>query len=510
MSLSFSSFSGRIKEKRKTPIFLKNRLYKHLSLNNYNSKYESKKIYKVRDRLFSTKAFSILCNSSNFINYLQSKRQNRPSLDQMSGNIDYKSFNNNKECFSMSPIKGNRNKSMIEENNDKNFEKEKISLLFYSRDSNPKINKSLISPGHGPNNINSNLLVNHVLKYNISKKKENQKQLSPMKLGKEYRDYIERKNKLFFNPNYNTSYFHKKYSDYFIEANLSPKFKKQKLKLKPRKSEEIKNEKEESDLESESELKDKIEEMAIDTGSYKRAIKIFLSDETKLNKHNFHEPFFDVFENKVNFLFDFRKFPTIKNNLRKIKIKLKPTEIYEWKLLNVIEVSTLIYLNKLKAKIQRELDEIEEENKDKQFKINQQIGIYDEEIFYDFTRKKKTKDYNKEHNQKEDNENDKRDDHSHHHNFSKKEDNKTSQEEAEEEDEEDNGNMLNKKDIYDLEEYFIHKGLDNKEIKFASPKLSYYVYYNPKFYKTYYINKKNNENIYQKEKMKKYKYDFYL
>ena len=48
----------------------------------------------------------------------------------------------------------------------------------------------------------------------------------------------------------------------------------------------------------------------------------------------------------------------------------------EWTRLNMIEKSTLTYLHKLKAKIQRELDEITEENKVKQFKINQQIGKY--------------------------------------------------------------------------------------------------------------------------------------
>ena len=178
-------------------------------------------------------------------------------------------------------------------------------------------------------------------------------------------------------------------SNYLIDKNFLKKIKSgfSITKLKTYTQEKL-----EKDDDIELESKDKMEEMSLDLQHYKKAIKIFLTDETKLNQIYIHEEFFDSFPNKINFLFDDRKFPTIKNNLNKIKIEIKTSGGYEWNRLNMIELSTLTYLHKLKAKIQRELDEIEEnENKEKQFKINQEIGKYDYKNNKKNKKKKKIK-----------------------------------------------------------------------------------------------------------------------
>lgn len=485
-----------------TPLRSKKRISKNFSCDNYDIQSSGKTIYKIRDRLFSPSTLSLLSkNDYNFSrNYLKNPTPNNLDEEQLK-NFRFKSFDN-QAYVSYIPLKKTLKKahSTIEENKIKNEKKPGPSVIFL-RDI--KLGEMpTITGRHNPDQKKL-LLINQIIKFNVYKKKEEaKKNLLPMKLGKEYHDFIERKNKIFFNPNFNSPFIHKMNSNYMLKTNLF-KFHlgtpttKNKLKIKRQKQIE---EEEQIQLE----LKDQMEELSVDLQYYKKAIKVFLTDETKLNQIIIHEDFFDSFVNKINFLFDDRKFPTIKNNLEKITLELIGVGGLEWTRMNMIEVSTLTYLHKLKAKIQRELDEIEEENKEKQFKINQQIGKYD--INNSNKKKKKRKNiYKTEENEKGD-EDKNRQDNSNDSNLNNKDKENESNEEENEEQEEDE-KIINKEDLYNLEEFFVHKGVPNKKIEFATGKLAYTVYHNQKFYS------ESSGKIYKKEKKmkkKKKEYDIYL
>ena len=485
-----------------TPLRSKKRISKNFSCDNYDIQSSGKTIYKIRDRLFSPSTLSLLSkNDYNFSrNNLKNPTPNNLDEEQLK-NFRFKSFDN-QAYVSYIPLKKTLKKahSTIEENKIKNEKKPGPSVIFL-RDI--KLGEMpTITGRHNPDQKKL-LLINQIIKFNVYKKKEEaKKNLLSMQLGKEYHDFIERKNKIFFNPNFNSPFIHKMNSNYMLKTNLF-KFHlgtpttKNKLKIKRQKQIE---EEEQIQLE----LKDQMEELSVDLQYYKKAIKVFLTDETKLNQIIIHEDFFDSFVNKINFLFDDRKFPTIKNNLEKITLELIGVGGLEWTRMNMIEVSTLTYLHKLKAKIQRELDEIEEENKEKQFKINQQIGKYD--INNSNKKKKKRKNiYKTEENEKGD-EDKNRQDNSNDSNLNNKDKENESNEEENEEQEEDE-KIINKEDLYNLEEFFVHKGVPNKKIEFATGKLAYTVYHNQKFYS------ESSGKIYKKEKKmkkKKKEYDIYL
>ena len=68
------------------------------------------------------------------------------------------------------------------------------------------------------------------------------------------------------------------------------------------------------------------------------------------------EPFFNNYENKINFLYDNFKPPNIKNNLTKIKYEdIKNDK--KLNLINRIGNAAIDYLSKAKIKLQRERDE---------------------------------------------------------------------------------------------------------------------------------------------------------
>ena len=115
------------------------------------------------------------------------------------------------------------------------------------------------------------------------------------------------------------------------------------------------------------------------------------------------------------------------------------------------------------------MDEIKEENKEKQFKINQQIGKYNNN-----KKKKKRNNINKSIDNEKTVKSENNIDNNLNNNTDKTSENK------EEEDEE---LLFNKEDLYELEEFFTHKGKSNIRIPFASGKVADVVYHNPDFYK---------------------------
>ena len=491
----------------KSPSNTNRSLIKNKSFENNNFSKNKKTIYKLHDRLFNYKILSILSKkkSPNSLknSYITPNNENIEKIKS----FRIKSFDNqsylNFSQYKRKKTSKKRLHSSIEINKNDEIDKPRVSFIIH-RDSKISERDSMIllpeTPvlqlRKGPKNEENYMLINQIIKFNKNKKEKEQILLSPMKLGKDYTDFIERKNKLRFNLNFNSPYIHKMSAKCLIESNYLnlPDIKDIKIQLKLQKRKQKEDEEELKIIEIEK--NDKIEEMEVDLQNYKRAIKVFLTDETKLNHISFHEEFFDYFPNKVNFLFDGRRFPTIKNNLNKIVIEFGNLAAYEWNRLNMIEVSSLLYLHKLKAKIQRELDEIQEDNKEKQFKINQQIGKYN----INYKKRKKIKNLKNSINNNL-SENDERNDENKNEN-----NNNINQENCEEEEEEEEKEEIitDKENLYELEEFFVHKGQDNKRIIIANNKIANVVYHNPDFYKSIYTrnkiikkgkNKKKNKDI---------------
>ena len=504
----------------KTPFNSRKKFIKNISCGNFESKDKTTTIFKIHDRLFSQNTLSLLSKnnyniSRNYINLLKNPTPSSNNENKKIKKYRFKSYDNDKKYKSIYPQTQSKTQkisfSTVEET--KNKKQSRQSYLNLQDINKIKKREPHIILPKAPNiSFGGNeeqeiprkfMQINRILKFNIVKKKEEiEKDLMPMKLGNDYVDFIEKKNKIFFNPNFNSPFIHKMSSNYMVNKNFLKKIKsgfsttklKINIKDKLKKNEDI-----------ELELRDKMEELSLDLENYKKSIKIFLTDEIKLNQIYIHEEFFDSFTNKINFLFDDRKYPTIRNNLNKIKVEIKTSGGYEWNRINMIEITTLTYLHKLKAKIQRELDEIdeeEEENKEKQFKINQQIGKYD----YKNVKKRKKKKVLNRFQETEKTEESK----------SLITDNKNSiyktkekDPEEDEEEKEEEEKIEGKEDMYELEEFFFHKGNPYKKIDFAKGKSAYTVYNNPKFYlDNYTINKsdKEDKNIIKNKK----EFDLYL
>ena len=328
---------------------------KSLSYNSDISNKNPKKIYKIRERLLNSNSLSLLSNDfktkANKINFAPILSQN--SQEQFIKSLYFKKY---LDLLYKQRTTTNQKQKFIEEYKSK--DKPKIFLYLFKNKNNIKFKRKNskiflnVTPhnakGKNDYNDHSNVLINQIIKFNSETKIKKEKDLMPMKLGKEYYDFIEKKSKLNFNPNYNSPFIHRVNSCYMIDKFLArKKYKINRTKLK------LNNDENESDENLELELKDQIEDFSVDLEKYKKTLKRFFKDSVKLNQIYFHEKFFDNFANRINFIFDDRKFPTIKNKLNRVIIDIKNIELCEWKLLNMIENSTMTYLHKLKAKIQK-------------------------------------------------------------------------------------------------------------------------------------------------------------
>ena len=500
----------------------RNKFNKNNSLSNIFSKSASKKIYKINDRLYSPNTLSILSKNdlnfnSNFNNFksnynimLQNilsndvglndeKKLEIESLDNLFTNITYlKNKNNFFEQKKIEDKKKEKKENIIPKlvSYRKQNIKHKIFLAKKKYLSEKKEEKTRKIFARGKNlfpeekdEIINLKLVNQVLKFNKSIKKEkNIKDILPMKLDKHYDEFIQRKIILNYNPNFNSPTIHRMSMNFMINNITKNMFRKNTLKEKKEKlKEERKAEKKKLDNELSEEMRDTFEEIPVDLEIIKRNVRTFLVDETKFNRRaEIKDEFFDILENKINFILDCRRFPIIKNNLKRIKITIRAgNNINEWTRLNTLGNCTINYLNKLKYKLQKELDEIEEKEnnqKEKRFRLYKDIGIFEE--------KNKKKEKNKKIFKKE-NEFDI--------------DNNTSidyiinimkneiKNEKEETEESFRKEKIKKEDTYELEEFFVNKSKPYKHIDYADEKLSYIVYHIQEF------NFINN-NVYSSEK----------
>ena len=506
----------------------RNKLNKSNSIGNIFPQSTSKKIYKINDRLYSPNTLSLLTKNdlnvnSNFHNFKSNynimihnllsndvdlndeKKLGIESLDSLLTNVQYlKNKNNFFEQKIIEEKKKEKKENKIPRIS--SYRKQKIKPKIFVKknylsekkeERTRKIiarGKDLLSDDKKDEVLNLRL-VNQVLKFNKTIKKEkNIKDKLPMKLDKHYDEFIQRKILLNYNPNFNSPII-RRISINFIINDITKNFLRRNTLIENKRkiNEERKKEKKKLDLELSEEMRDSIEEMSVDLEKKKKNVRIFLTDETKLNQvADIKEDFFDTLENKINYILDCRRFPVIKNNLNRIKIEIRAgNNINEWTKLNTLGNCTLNYLNKLKYKLQKELDEIEEKGnteKEKRFRLYKDLGIFEEK------NQKKGKNNKK---LKKENEFDI--------------DNNTSidyiieimkneiKNEKEETEESFNKEKIKKEDNYELEEFFVNKSNPYKQIDYADKKLSYVVYHNQEF-NFININNYSSEKIHNKRK----------
>lgn len=329
-----------------------------------------------------------------------------------------------------------------------------------------------------------NALINQIIKF---EKEDKIKKLSlsnrnhnhRFELDKKYNNYINSKRKLNYKFNQNSSFAHKINTSLFLQG-----IKKTKRKM----NEMAKNyiTKEIQRKKDAIELKDKVEFQSLEMQDIKNKVMSFLSNDTKLNQIEINEQLFNKFENKINFLQDGLSLPNINNNLVKVNLKTEKN-IYvseQWKCLNFIGNSTLKYLNKLKAKIQREKDEGK-----RLFQNNEEIQINKTNL--DITQNIKK--------------------------------NKEKNEEVEDIEEKENF-LLNKNDselvtnkklenLYIYENYFVYKVSNYKNVGIVSKKIRSLIINNKDFIKENINNLDDEKNEKEEEKSKgdsKLEYDIYL
>ena len=493
----------------------RNVLNKSNSLNDLFPKSANKEEYKFRQQLIFVNSLSIKPSRkyntnfySNYNNYktnyssmiqnlisndVDLKEGNKSgikSLDNLFTNIkNLKKLSKSKNFFESKEIQENKKEinvnkypNIISEKKNKkqkqNISSEKRIFLSEKKKQNKKkilnekqfpISVKEPSSEYKKDNILNIKLVNQILKFDKTKSKveknNSNRDILPMKLGKNYNEFIERKIKMNYNPNFNSPNIHRMSLNFMLDKitknifNKNNKIKKKKLEEKNKKEKKMK-----LDIELMQEMRDNIEELS-DLENIKKKVRLFLTDETKLNQiTDIKEQFFDKFENKVNYLYDCRRFPVIKNNLNRIKIEITAKN-HEWNKLNMLENCTIIYLNKLRTKIQRELDEIDEQEnkeKEKQFRLYQDIGKFEEKN----NIAKKEIQINENENSIDYIIN------------IMKNGIKLKKEDTEENEDKE---KTDKEDLYNLEEFFVHKSRPYKTIDFANERLSYIIFHNKGF-----------------------------
>lgn len=243
--------------------------------------------------------------------------------------------NSDKKYYSYKKIPNN-NLTFYDSNNDLNcYNKNK--LIITKKYNRPlKLNKILNFEEEKKNNK----------KVTLSKKRK------PIEFSSDYKDYIGKKclNNFFKYSNMNTDYAHNIRAS-FYEYKVNESLKKE------QKSNDKYLLREKEKMEDEKELRDKVLYPSLDIQKISDQIKLILRNEYKFGHIENKEPFFDKYVNRINFLFDNFKPPSIKNNLTKIRFEDLFSKTKNVSLVNRIGDSAINYVSNEKVKIQREKDE---------------------------------------------------------------------------------------------------------------------------------------------------------
>ena len=201
--------------------------------------------------------------------------------------------------------------------------------------------------------LNTPRKINRIIKFEEEKKAIKTiklfKKNKPIELRSSYKDFIAKINK------YNFFKYSNSKSDYAHNIRVSfyvDKINKSLKKEKKNNDKYLLREKEK--MEDEKELRDKVFYPSLELQKISEKIKSILN---KFNQIEIKEPFFDKFENRINFLYDNFKPPNIKNNLTKIRIEDLYLKKNDLGLINRVGNSAINYISNVRIKIQRERDE---------------------------------------------------------------------------------------------------------------------------------------------------------
>ena len=183
------------------------------------------------------------------------------------------------------------------------------------------------------------LFIYEIIKLKDEKK---QKKLIDLKKKNNIRKIFKKSYEIKDSKNNSSSYIHKKYINSLIN-----KFEKGNI-LKNLKSIKREEKRKKYDVE----LKDKVDVPLIQAQKIKKLAYKDITSGTDIKKIIKNEIFYKSLENRINFIFDGLKLPTIKNKL----IKNLIGENYEWKNINSINTEILLFLNQLRFIIQKKKD----------------------------------------------------------------------------------------------------------------------------------------------------------
>ena len=193
--------------------------------------------------------------------------------------------------------------------------------------------------------------INKIFKLKEEKKEATKpriiKKYIPMERRDSYKNFINKMNQYNYMKysNSNSDYAHKVKSEVYIAQEYE---KEKKEKKRNDKFLQYLRDK----MEEEKEINDKVYTPSLELEKIKKRIKAILLKEVAEKP----EAFFDIFENRINFLQDTYKPPNIKNNLINSKYKdlYGYNQLFGLQCLNRISKNTLNNLSKAKIRVQRE------------------------------------------------------------------------------------------------------------------------------------------------------------
>jgi hypothetical protein len=191
----------------------------------------------------------------------------------------------------------------------------------------------------------------------LSKKDRQEKAKSYQLKKEEYKNYINRRVKLHFNDQFESSFVHKIKSEYMVRKLLK------KYPMMSQSDKKI----DYNDDEYEEEKNDILDENIFNNGKIFRKIKnVLINQDQKYIFGNETEKFFKKKENKINYLFDIKLLPNFRNNLLRENGYSFQEKLDED---NYVESRIWKYLNKAKIKLQKYKDD----------KKNNEYPLLDEE-----------------------------------------------------------------------------------------------------------------------------------
>ena len=334
---------------------------KYISKNNKNKRFSSLTNRNKHFKLFSTNTKdSLLTKRSKPNNSLINQKYSRNNNNNLYNNLTsliFKNDSNSKSIFNLTASAKKKNINLninkLLQNKIKPYPKSIINKTFNKIINNNHIKKSdlivknyfderekMYSWKNPFKDYKEPLFIYEIIKFDKEKNKSN------IKENTNYQKYFRNIKEIKHDKNKNNSLFNihnqkvnviiDKIGKDIINKNLKEIKKEEKRKLYM------------------IELRDKVEIPSIKAQNFKKMVYRFLTKEIDIKEVINKENFYKKFENRINYIFDGLKIPTLKNKFIKNIIK----DNNEWENINAINSKTLTYLNQLKFVAQKKRDKI--------------------------------------------------------------------------------------------------------------------------------------------------------